>query len=250
MESAETPEGEFDPGVISKKHPLKRIMTNNPFWRYISKHVPLPYIIAEFFFGAWMSCIAINLIGGFSEPSSPGLVLYAITAAYMVNVIWGLIDGWTYALGITMAGSEEDRAIEKLLIDRNDEHAKQKLIESLNDGPSRYLSYEEKEWVVETIVDSRPEVHPKKAYRLGRRDYSVVISFLMIDVLMATLTVIPFVIFSDTSIAMIASRLVTITAFACVAYIYAKYLNRNWVFWVALLSLLGVIIAQATWLYS
>ena len=250
MESPGTPESEFDPGVISKKHPLKRIVTNNPLWRYMSKRVPLPYIVSEFFFGAWMSCIAINLIGSFSEPSNPSILLYAIAAAYMVNVIWGLIDGSTYALGLTVTRSEEDRALQRLLNNRDDVKAKQKLIDSLNGGPLRHLSIEEKERAIETMIDSRPEVYPEKAYKVSRRDLSVVISFLMIDVLMATLTVLPFVVLSDMSMAMIASRMVTICAFACVAYVYAKYLNRNWMFWVALLSLLGVIIAQATWLYS
>ncbi|MDR0778686.1 MAG: hypothetical protein LBE48_04540 [Methanomassiliicoccaceae archaeon] len=240
----------FDPGVISKRHPLKRFVSRNPLWRYISKNVPLPFIITEFFFGAWMSCIAINLIGGFADASNPGIVLYAISAAYMVNIIWGIIDGWSYNLCVTITESEDDRAIHKLLINRDDGSAKARLTESLDAGPAHHLGPGDKEKVMDMILSSCPHVDPGKAYKFRKKDYHVVISFVMIDVLMATLTVLPFIILKDMGTALIFSRVVTVSMFACVAYVSAKYLNRNWVFWVAVLSVLGVLIAQMTWLYS
>jgi hypothetical protein len=240
----------FDPGVISKRHPLKRLVSRNPLWRYISKNVPLPFIVSEFFFGAWMSCIAINLIGGFADASNPGIVLYAISAAYMVNIIWGIIDGWSYNLNVTMTESEDDRAIHKLLKDRNDETAKKRLMESLDSGPAGHLKQDEKEKVMDMILSSDPPVDPKKVYKFRKSDHHVVVAFVLIDVLMATLTVLPFIILRDMGAALIFSRLVTISMFACVAYVSAKYLNRNWVLWVAALSILGVIIAQMTWIYS
>ena len=246
----ECPKCEFDPGVISKKHPLKRIAIHNPLWRYISQRVPLPFIVSEFFFGTWMSCIAINLIGGFADAANPGVVLYAISAAYMVNIIWGIIDGWSYNLCVTITRSEDDRTIHKLLRNRNDKKAKRKIMDSLDEGPTYHLSDEEKETVLEMILASEPNVDPKKVYKFGKGDHHVVVAFLMIDILMATLTILPFIILRDMGMAMIFSRAVTVSMFACVAYVSAKYLNRNWVFWVASLSLLAVAIAQMTWLYS
>ena len=237
-----------DPDVISKRHPLKRVIMRVPLWRYISKHVPLPFVVSEFFFGAWMSCVAINLIT-IGEPG-PDTVLYAITAAYMVNVIWGLIDGWTFSLGVTMAGSESERMISRLRKNGNDEKAKRKLIDSLDEGPAVYLSDEDKEKVADMIVGSSVELDTKKAYRFKKGDYHVAVSFLIIDAFMATLTVLPFILFSTVSTALLFSRVVTVSTFACVAYVYAKYLNRNWMFWVAVMSVLGIIIAQATWIYS
>ena len=237
-----------DPDVISKRHPLKKLILRIPLWRYISKHVPLPFVVSEFFFGAWMSCVAINLIT-MGEPG-PDTVLYAISAAYMVNIIWGLIDGWTFSLGVTMAGSENDRMISRLRNNRNDHKAKQSLIGSLDEGPAAYLSGEDKEKVVDMIIGSSVTIDTKKVYRFRRGDYHVAVSFLIIDAFMATLTVLPFILFSEIGTALLFSRVVTVSTFACVAYVYAKYLNRNWIFWVAVMSVLGIIIAQATWIYS
>ncbi|MDR2866615.1 MAG: hypothetical protein LBV13_04350 [Methanomassiliicoccaceae archaeon] len=239
-----------DSGAVSDRHPLKKAATRNPFWKFISKRVPLPFIITEFFFGAWMSCIAINLVGGFADPENPAVLLYAISAAYMVNIIWGIIDGWSYNLCTTIALSEDDRYLYRLLKNRNDAAAKERLIASLDSGPARHLGITEKENLLETILASDPDVHPKKVYRFKKFDYGVMAAFLMIDVFVATLTVLPFIILNDISTAMLFSRFVTISVFACVAYVSAKYMNRNWIFWVAIMSALGIFIAEATFLYS
>gem|GEM_PF-3687557 len=237
------------PAVISERHPLRWLATKNPIWLFISKNIPLAFIVSEFFYSAWMSCVAVNLIVGFSDIDRSVLV-YAISAAYMVNIIWGLIDGGTYVLGRNIFTSEEDRAIIRLMKDRDDERAKKKLMESLDSGPVAHLCDEDKEKVVDMILTSGPDVHPNRPYRFHRRDIRILISFLIIDVVMATLTVLPFVLMTDMSTAMIISRAVTISMFACVAYVSAKHLNRNWIFWVAVLSALAIAVSQMTWLYS
>jgi hypothetical protein len=237
-------------GAVSDRHPLKRMISRNPLWKYISGNVPIPFIITEIFFGAWMSCVAVNLIGGFANPSNPDIVLYAVMAAFSVNIIWGIIDGWSYNMCVTIATSEDDRMIYRLLNNENDSEAKEHLMASLDGGPAGHLSYEEKERLLGTIVASGPDVHPKKIYKFRKGEHHVMISFIIIDVLLATFTVLPFLILNDLTTAMIISRTVTISAFACVAYLSAKYMNRNWVLWVAVMSILGMIIAQMTFLYS
>ena len=237
-------------GAVSDRHPFKRALMRNPLWKYISKHVSLPFIITEFFFGAWMSCVAINLIGGFADPANPDIVLYAISAAYMVNIIWGIIDGWSYNMCITMAASEDDRALLRLMNDRDDEEARAHLMASLDSGPANHLSYEDKEKLLESILASGPDTHPKKVYKFKKGNINAIGAFLLIDVLVATLTILPFLILSDLTAAMISSRMVTVSVFACVAYVSAKYLNRNWLLWVAVMSALGIFVAQATFLYS
>jgi hypothetical protein len=239
----------FDPGAIPREHPLKRVLLKFHLWRYISKHVPMAFLVSEFFFGAWMSCVAVNLvsIGGATDR---GIVLYAVCAAYMVNIIWGTIDGWTYNLGRNIFESEDDRAIRKLLEDGNDERARHKLMVSLNGGPARHLSCGDREKVIDMILGSGPDVDPKKAYKFEKGDYHVAASFVLIDVFVATLTVLPLILLSDIGAAMLFSRIVTVSVFACVAYVFAKYLNRNWIFWVAVMSAVGVIVAEATFIYS
>jgi len=237
-------------GAVSDRHPFKKAVSRNPLWRYISKHVPLPFIITEFFFGAWMSCVAVNLIGGFANPENPDIVLYAVMAAYSVNVIWGIIDGWSYNMCVTIARSEDDRMLYRLMHNRDDAVAKEHLIDSLNGGPANHLSREEKERFLDGILASGPDVGPKKLYKFQKGEHHVMFSFLLIDALMATLTVLPFLILSDLQTAMIISRAVTISTFACVAYVSAKYMNRNWLLWVAVMSALGIFVAQMTFLYS
>ena len=236
-------------GAVSDRHPLKKAVSRNPLWRYISKHVPLPFIVTEFFFGAWMACIAVNLIGGFANPENPDIVMYAVFAAYSVNVIWGVIDGWSYNICVTVEGAENDRMLYRLKNNMNDAEAKDRLMDALDTGPAKYLSGEEKERLLEKIVASDPDVHPSKKYTFKGKHH-VMFSFLLIDALMGTLTVLPFLILNDLGTAMILSRAVTIGTFACVAYVAAKHMNRNWLVWVAAMSVLGILIAQMTFLYS
>lgn len=229
---------------------LSRAAAKNPLFRFISKNVPLPFITSEFFYGAWMSCIAVNLISGFAV-IGPETLIYVISAAFMVNIIWGTIDGTTYTAGMHMASSEEDRAIFRLLNDGNDADAKEKLIGYLEDsGPTRHLGPEDTEKVAMMILASDPDVGPKKKYKFGREDYNVILSFLMIDLLIAALTVLPFVVIQELPTAALLSRMVTVSVFACVAYVTAKCLNRNRLFWVAAMSALGVFISEATFIYS
>jgi len=237
-------------GAVSDRHPFKKAVSRNPIWRYISKHVPLPFIITEFFFGAWMACVAVNLIGGFANPENPSIVMYAVMAAYSVNLIWGIIDGWSYNICVTVARSEDDRMLYRLMNNRDDAVAKEHLIKSLNGGLANHLSYEEKEKFLDGLIASDPDVHPKKKYRFQKGELHVMASYIIIDMLMATLTVMPFLLLKDLATAMIISRAVTIATFACVAYVSAKYMNRNWVFWVAIMSILGIIVAQMTFIYS
>ena len=236
-------------GAVSDRHPLKKAVSRNPIWRYISKHVPLPFIITEFFFGAWMACVAVNLIGGFANPENPDVVMYAVLAAYSVNIIWGIIDGWSYNICVTVEGAENDRMLYRLKNNRNDAEARGHLMEALDAGPAGYLGQEDKERLLDSIIASDPDVHPSKIYTFKGKHH-VMGSFLLIDALMATLTVLPFLLLSDLATAMILSRAVTIVTFACVAYVAAKYMNRNWLVWVAVMSALGILVAQMTFLYS
>lgn len=238
-------------GVISERNPAKVITTRNPLWRYISKNVPLPFVIAEFFFAAWMSCVAVNLIGGFADLEHPKIVSYALTAAYSINIIWGIINGWAYNITAAIAFTEDDRMLYRLKYDWHDAEAKAYLIESLNNGPARHLSCREKEEVLLDIVTSDIDVHPKKVHKLKKERHHVVISFVIINLIVATFTMLPFIVLSgNLGAALLISRFVTVATFAIVAYVTARYLNRNWLFWVAVMSALGVLVAQMTFIYS
>jgi hypothetical protein len=202
------------------RRPLSRIRT------FYATNLPIGDFLGEVFYAVWMVVVSLGILGGTGFEG--GVIIFVILIAFMVNITWGIIDGFTVMYSGIIERARNDKIIHALQSKRDAESFREGN-EALSEGITSVLGPDERRKVLDIIASSTPiEGDPyTRPYRPLREDLRYALGILSIDASLVIPLVVPFLIFSDPSQALYFSRLVATVIFVIVGINYAKHLNRR-----------------------
>ncbi|MDW5562856.1 MAG: hypothetical protein SA339_06475 [Methanomassiliicoccus sp.] len=201
---------------------------------FYKRNLPIGDYLGEMFYAVWMVVVSLGILGGTGFEG--GAIAYVVFIAFAVNTAWGLIDGLTVMHTNIIERSKSDKAIFDLQT-KGDAGSRDAGMDALSEGITSTLSTDERGKVLDLISGSAPlKDNPyTKRYRPCKEDWTYALGILSIDFLLVIPLVFPFLIFSQTSVALYVSRMISTLLFAIIGAAYAKNMNRRR--WVAALFL-------------
>ncbi|TLN12122.1 hypothetical protein FDZ71_08915, partial [bacterium] len=170
--------------------------------------------LSEWLYGFIMVAVVVGIMGGFSEvllESDLGyvrwyLTMYLVILTFGVNIAWGLIDGLTVIYGGLTDRADLEKVIGELKKDRTNRDLRDKVLDSLGDSSATYLPDEEKEKIVDRIIDEAPEA--PKMYKLDKDDRNTLIAIASCDILAVIPVIIPYLLLGFGKVPTTLARLI------------------------------------------
>ena len=231
-------------------------MASNPITGFQARYMSLGDMLGEWFYGFLMVAVVCGIIGGYSEillESNLGygriyLTVVLLVLTFGVNITWGIIDGTTVIFGGLTDKADLERTISRLKKDRNNRELRDKVLDSIGDSSVDYLPDEEKEKIVDRIIDEAPDAPLK--YRLSGDDRNTLIAIASCDILAVIPVILPYLLLGFGKTPLLLSRLIASVAIGYIAFLYAKHTGRNK--WLAAIFFVvfTAVIMQITYYYG
>jgi len=213
-------------------------------------------MLGEWFYGFIMVAVVCGIIGGYSEillNSSLGYGRVYLTAVLLVltfgvNIVWGIIDGSTVIYGGLTDKADLEKIISELKKDRNNRELRDKLLDSLGDSSVDYLPDEEKERIVDRIIDEAPEAPVK--YHVNREDRNTLIAIASCDILAVVPVILPYLLLGFGKVPLLLSRLIAALAIGYIVFLYAGHTGRRKWLAAGIFAILTVVMMQITYFYG
>ncbi len=201
------------------------------------QYIPVGERLGELFYANWMVVVSIGLL---VEMEASMLSIVAVTiVAFLVNVVWGIIDGVTVMYGMVIGR-----------IQRND------VIKRLHEGDASARA-DAKSYLEDTIVDSLDEddmdividliSKSKQVEDCGSRplksDIGYALGIIFLDSVMVIPLLLPLYLMPDYHNAVYTSHMISVVIFTIIGAAYAKRLNRNIWKTAVIFAIMGTILA-------
>jgi hypothetical protein len=212
--------------------------------------------LSEWMYGFIMVAVMVGITGGFSRillGSDPGYVRAYLTAfllaiTFMVNITWGLIDGFTAVYGGLVDRADQEKALSELRKDRTGRARREEVRKSLDDSPAMYLPDEEKEELVDRLIDEAPEVPVR--YRFTKEDRNTLVAIASCDILAVIPVVLPYLVFGFGTIPTLLSRLIAAVALGYIVFLFAEHTGRRKWLTAGAWVILTLVVMQVTWSFG
>jgi len=210
-------------------------------------------MLGEWFYGFFMVATVCGIIGGYSEillASNLGYGRIYLTGVLLVltfgvNITWGIIDGTTVIYGGLTDKADLERIISKLKKDRNNRELRDTVLDSIGDSSVDYLPDEEKEKIVDRIIDEAPEAPLK--YRLSGDDRNTLIAIASCDILAVIPVILPYLLLGFGKTPLLLSRLIASVAIGYIAFLYAKHTGRRKWLTAGIFFIFTIVVMQITY---
>jgi hypothetical protein len=231
-------------------------MISDPVTRFQSTYMSYGDRLNEWLYGFIMVAVVVGIMGGFSTlllENDLGfgrwyLTLVLLVLTFGVNISWGLIDGITVIYGGLTDRADLEKVLHGLRKDRNDRALRDRVLESLGDSPVGYLPDEEKEKIVDRIIDEAPGV--PAMYHLDRDDRNTLIAIASCDILAVIPVILPYLIFGFGTLPLMLSRLIASVAIGYIVFLYARHTGRRKWLAAGIFMVLTVVLMQITYYYG
>jgi hypothetical protein len=231
-------------------------MESNPVTGFQRRYMSFGDMLNEWFYGFIMVAVVCGIVGGFSRiilNSHIGfgrvfLTIILMILTFGVNISWGIIDGSTAVYGGLTDTADLEKAISGLRKDRHNRELREKVLASLNDSSVEYLPDEEKEKIVDRIIDAAPDAPLR--YHLSRDDRSALIAIASCDILAVIPVILPYLILGFGTIPLMLSRLIAAVAIGYIIYLYAGHTGRRKWLAAGVFAILTVILMQVTYYFG
>ena len=213
-------------------------------------------MLGEWLYGFIMVAVVCGIIGGYSEillnsPLGYGrvyLTAVLLVLTFGVNIVWGIIDGSTVIYGGLTDKADLEKIISELKKDRNNRELRDKLLDSLGDSSVDYLPDEEKERIVDRIIDEAPEAPVK--YHVNREDRNTLIAIASCDILAVVPVILPYLLLGFGKVPLLLSRLIAALAIGYIVFLYAGHTGRRKWLTAGIFAILTVVMMQITYFYG
>ncbi len=213
-------------------------------------------VLNEWFYGFIMVAVVCGIVGGFSRLVLYGdfgfgrvfLTVLLLVLTFGVNISWGIIDGSTAIYGGLTDRADLEQALNGLKKDRTNRKLRDRVLDSLGDSSAAYLADEEKEKIVDRLIDEAPEFPVK--YRLSRDDRNTLIAIASCDILAVIPVISPYLIFGFGNIPTLLSRLIAAIAVGYIIFLYAEHTGRRKWLAAGVFAILTVLLMQVTYFYG
>ena len=231
-------------------------MAQDPITRFQSTYLSFGDRLGEWFYGFLMVAVVCGIIGGYSQillNSHLGygrvyLTVVLLVLTFGVNIAWGFIDGITVIYGGLTDKADLEKTLGKLRKDRNNRGLRDKILDSLGDSSVEYLPDEEKEKIVDQIIDEAPEAPVK--YHLNRDHRNTLIAIATCDILAVIPVILPYLILGFGKIPLMLSRLIASLAIGYIVFLYAKHTGRRKWLAAGIFFILTILVMQITYYYG
>ena len=213
-------------------------------------------MLGEWFYGFIMVAVVCGIIGGYSEiilnsPVGYGrmyLTVVLLILTFGVNIAWGIIDGSTVIYGGLTDKADLENIISNLKKDRNNQELRDKILDSLGDSAVAYLPDEEKEKIVDRIIDEAPESPGR--YHVTRDDRNTLIAIASCDILAVIPVILPYLILGFGKVPLVLSRLIAAIAIGYIVFLYAEHTGRRKWLAAGIFAVLTIVMMQITYYYG
>ena len=231
-------------------------MGTNPITEFQRRYMSFGDMLGEWFYGFFMVAVVCGILGGYSEillNSNLGLgrvylTIVLLILAFGVNISWGFIDGITVIYGGLTDKADIEKTIGKLKTDRNNRKLRDKLLDSIGDSSVQYLPDDEKEKIVNRIIDEGPDA--QATYHLNRDDRNTLIAIASCDILAVIPVILPYLLLGFGKTPLLLSRLIASVAIGYIVFLYAEHTGRRK--WLAsgIFFILTLVVMEITYYYG
>ena len=231
-------------------------MASDPITRFQRRYMSFGDMLGEWFYGFLMVAVVCGIIGGYSEfllESNLGygriyLTIVLLVLTFGVNIAWGITDGATVIYGGLTDTADLDKTISKLKKDRNNRELRDKVLDSIGDSSADYLPDEEKERIIDRIIDEAPEA-PKK-YQMSTDDRNTLIAIASCDILAVIPVILPYLLLGFGKTPLLLSRLIASVAIGYICFLYAEHTGRNKWLTAGIFVILTAVLMQITYYFG
>jgi hypothetical protein len=231
-------------------------MASDPITGFQRRYMSFGDMLGEWFYGFIMVAVVVGLLGGVSEillNNNMGfdrtyLTVMLVVITFGVNIAWGIIDGTTVIYGGLTDKADLAKVIEGLRKDRNNRELRDRVLDSLGDSSVDYLPDEEKEKIVDRIIDEAPEAPVK--YQMSRDDRNTLVAIASCDILAVIPVILPYLLLGFGKIPLLLSRLIASLAIGYICYLYAEHMGRNKWLTAGIFVIFTVVVMQITYYFG
>jgi hypothetical protein len=216
---------------------------------FVGETLSLGDRISELLYGVLMvtSISGLVLIG---EPGGENDLYYMLVVLFITIIMWGLLDGISYALLSSANRAERETLFESLQVENDPAKRKEAISEDLDETPIARLDEESKARIIEIVDNGLPRNAEKMSKnRLTSYEKDIILAAFLLDFIPLIILVFPYLFFDTVKTAALASHIIALAMFVVLGYYYAKYAHLNrWkgAFVCGLLGLILVIFAEST----
>ena len=216
---------------------------------FVGETLSLGDRLSELLYGVLMvtSISGLVLIG---EPGGENDLYYMLVILFITIIMWGLLDGISYALLSSANRAERESLVESLEVENNPEKRKESIEEDLDETLIARLDDESKSRIVDIINNGLPRNAEKMTKnKLTSYEKDIILAAFLLDFIPLIILVFPYLFFDTLRAAALTSHVMALIMFVIIGYYYSKYANLNkWkgAFVCGLLGLILVIFAEST----
>jgi hypothetical protein len=231
-------------------------MASDPITGFQRKYMSFGDMLGEWFYGFLMVAVVCGIIGGYSEVLLESnldygriyLTVVLLVLTFGVNIAWGIIDGTTVIYGGLTDKADLEKIIGKLKKERNNKELRDKVLDSLGDSSVDYLPDEEKEKIVDRIIDEAPEAPVK--YQMSSDDRNTLVAIASCDILAVIPVILPYLLLGFGKIPLLLSRLIASLAIGYICYLYAEHTGRNKWLTAGIFVIFTLVLMQITYYFG
>jgi hypothetical protein len=195
---------------------------------FVAAHTSKSERFAEAFYGIVMVTGCTGMVSLAVPPSQAGVQLMLFTAI-LVNVLWGLIDGFTVVFGGFVDDVAEDESVRAL---RAGSGSGSDVIDGFSDSLVAVLDRSDQDEIVKVIRDAN--VFKSKAVGIGKEQILRILAIFSIDFFAVFWVIVPYMILTDPVIAARLSFYIATFIMFFLGYQWAKYARmRRWAIGIA-----------------
>ena len=233
-------------GLIGARRVPDKVL-NGRIGRLILKNTTVGDRLCEIFYGVAMVTVVSGMVNyGFSGNNDLGIDLLII--ALGVNIAWGIIDGATSVYGGLVDEAEEDRLVNSLRTEKNNQEQRGNVAEILEGTILRSISDEERSKVVDMVAAGKPE--KIRGYGASGDDFQMFMAIFLMDFITVFPVIIPLYIVDDPQKALFWSHLIAILLFVIIGMTWAKYLNKNMMKAGLAMGVLAIVTVSVTYYFG
>ncbi len=216
---------------------------------FVGETLSLGDRISELLYGVLMvtSISGLVLLG---EPGGENDLYYMIVILFITIVMWGLLDGISYALLSSANRAERETLVESLEVEKDQEKRKKAIEEDLDETLIARLDEESRSKIVGIVNGGLPRNEAKMTKnKLTGYEKDIILAAFLLDFIPLIILVFPYLFFDSVKTAALTSHIIALVMFVILGYYYAKYAHLNkWkgAFVCGLLGLILVVFAEST----
>lgn len=216
---------------------------------FVGETLSLGDRLSELLYGVLMvtSISGLVLIG---EPGGENDLYYMLVVLFITIVMWGLLDGISYALLSSANRAERETLMESLQAESDSDKRNKAIVEDLDETLIARLDDESRSQIAAIIGNGLPRNAEKMTKnKLTSYEKDIILAAFLLDFIPLIILVFPYLFFDSVKTAALTSHIIALVMFVVLGYYYSKYAHLNkWkgAFVCGLLGLILVVFAEST----